>query len=79
MDSDNSNNTLNVGDFVAIRDILKVAIERGGAFKAEEMHIVGDVFNRLNLFVNHIQSVVQTQDTQDQQDGDTEPSKNVTE
>ena len=60
---ESSNVALNVGDFIAIRDLLKISIERGGSFRAEEMCIVGGVYNKLNGFVNHIQSVIEKTET----------------
>lgn len=46
---------------IAIRDIIKVSIERG-TFKAEEVASVGSVFNELNGFVNYLVAVIQSKE-----------------
>lgn len=47
------NKSIQVNDLAAVRDILKVAIERA-AFKAEEVAGVGMIFNKFNAFVDHM-------------------------
>jgi len=42
---------LNVGDLVGLRQIIAVAAQRG-AFRAEEMEVIGRVYNKLNAFLN---------------------------
>jgi len=42
---------LNIGDLAGLRQIIAVAAQRG-AFKAEEMEVVGRVYNKLNTFLN---------------------------
>lgn len=53
---------LSVNDLVALRQIIAVAAQRG-AFKAEEMEVVGSHYNRLNKFVESI--APQTETTED--------------
>jgi hypothetical protein len=48
--------TLHVNDIVNGTILLKVAIERG-AFKAEEIAEVGNVYSKLNSFVQYLQAV----------------------
>lgn len=52
--------TLHVNDIVNGTILLRVAIERG-AFKAEEVGEVGAVYNKLNSFVQYLQSVAQAE------------------
>jgi len=42
---------LNVGDLAGLRQIIAVAAQRG-AFRAEEMEVIGRVYNKLNAFLN---------------------------
>lgn len=44
---------LSVTDLVGLRQIIAVAAQRG-AFKAEEMEVVGKHYNRLNAFVQSV-------------------------
>jgi hypothetical protein len=44
---------LNVGDLAGLRQIIAVAAQRG-AFRAEEMEIIGRVYNKLNAFLNSL-------------------------
>jgi hypothetical protein len=53
---------LSVNDLIALRQIIAVAAQRG-AFKAEEMEVVGGHYNRLNAFVQNI--APQTETTED--------------
>ena len=51
---DAANNVgLNVGDLAGLRQIIAVAAQRG-AFRAEEMEVIGRVYNKLNAFLNSI-------------------------
>jgi hypothetical protein len=42
---------LNIGDLAGLRQIINVAAQRG-AFRAEEMEVIGRVYNKLNAFLN---------------------------
>jgi hypothetical protein len=44
---------LSIGDLAGLRQIIAVAAQRG-AFKAEEMEVVGHHYNRLNAFVQSV-------------------------
>ncbi len=44
---------LSIGDLAGLRQIIAVAAQRG-AFKAEEMEVVGRHYNRLNAFVQSV-------------------------
>jgi len=44
---------LNVGDLAGLRQIIAVAAQRG-AFRAEEMEVIGRVYNKLNTFLNSL-------------------------
>ena len=44
---------LNIGDLAGLRQIIAVAAQRG-AFRAEEMEVIGRVYNKLNAFLNSL-------------------------
>jgi len=44
---------LNIGDLAGLRQIINVAAQRG-AFRAEEMEVIGRVYNKLNAFLNSL-------------------------
>jgi len=44
---------LNIGDLAGLRQIINVAAQRG-AFRAEEMEVIGRVYNKLNSFLNSL-------------------------
>ena len=44
---------LTINDLAELRAMIEIAVERG-AFKAKEAKTVGEVYDRLNLFVEHI-------------------------
>lgn len=46
---------LTVNDLSAIKQIIDVASSRG-AFKPNEMAVVGNTYNKLELFLNAVQS-----------------------
>jgi len=51
---DAANNVgLNVGDLAGLRQIIAVAAQRG-AFRAEEMEVIGRVYNKLNAFLTSL-------------------------
>lgn len=45
---------LNIQDLGAVRQIFAVAAQRG-AFRAEEMEVVGRVYNKLDLFLKSLE------------------------
>ncbi len=57
--------TLSVRDLQLLKNIIELTTERG-AFRAEELYDVGDVYRRLNGFLEHTKKVAQ----QDQQQGE---------
>jgi hypothetical protein len=44
---------LTINDLAELRAMIEAAVERG-AFKANEAKTVGEVYDRLNLFVEHV-------------------------
>jgi len=48
---------LSIGDLANMRQILDVATQRG-AFKADELAVVGSTYNRLNAFLAGVQAQV---------------------
>lgn len=54
-------NNLNLNDLDNMRQLIEVACSRG-AFKANEMKDVGELYNKLASFVNQM-SAVQTPET----------------
>ena len=47
--------SVNIQDLQVLRSCIQLASSRG-AFKAEEMQTVGTAFNRLNAFLQHVES-----------------------
>jgi len=52
---------LNVNDLNAIKQIIDVASQRG-AFKPNEMTVVGTTYNKLEAFLNAVQAQQQSQE-----------------
>jgi hypothetical protein len=52
---------LNIGDLAGLRQIIAVAAQRG-AFRAEEMEVIGRVYNKLNAFLNSLTPAEETVD-----------------
>ena len=52
---------LNVQDLINATILLKVAIERGGTFKAEEMAEVSAVYSKMNAFAQYVQATAQAE------------------
>lgn len=46
---------VNIQDLQVLRSCIQLASSRG-AFKAEEMQTVGTAFNRLNAFLQHVET-----------------------
>lgn len=44
---------LNINDLVAVKNIIEIASTRG-AFKANELEVVGKTFNKLNTFLESV-------------------------
>lgn len=55
--------TLSVADLISIRNLIDAACSRG-TFKANEMAAVGEIYNRLNAFVEAAQQQVQPTEPQ---------------
>ena len=47
--------SVNIQDLQVLRSCIQLASSRG-AFKAEEMQTVGTAFNRLNAFLQHVET-----------------------
>jgi len=50
--------TLSVADLISLRNLIDAACARG-TFKANEMASVGEIYNRLNAFVEAAQQQLQ--------------------
>ena len=57
---------LTISDLSALKQIVAVAQSRG-AFKAEEMEIVGRVYNKLNAFLTSLAPEADTEDTTEEE------------
>jgi|688.fasta_scaffold320968_2 hypothetical protein len=57
--------TLSVADLISLRNLIDAACSRG-AFKAGEMTSIGELYNRLNTFVEHAQLQIDPQSQSDQ-------------
>ena len=55
---------LSIGDLAGLRQIIAVAAQRG-AFKAEEMEVVGHHYNRLNAFVQSVAPQTEEETTEE--------------
>jgi len=49
----NSSNDLNINDLAAMKSIIDIASSRG-AFKPNEMLVVGQTYNKLTVFLNAV-------------------------
>lgn len=63
----NASAELTVQDLSALRQIIDVATQRG-AFKANELAVVGNTYNKLEQFLNAVQAA-QAQSAPEQQTG----------
>lgn len=52
------NSQLTITDMMSIRNIIDAACSRG-AFKANEMQSIGEVYNKLNVFIELVQAQAQ--------------------
>lgn len=52
------NSQLTITDMMSIRNIIDAACSRG-AFKANEMQSIGEVYNKLNVFIEQVQAQAQ--------------------
>lgn len=64
---ENENIQITIADLALLKNLVDVACTRG-AFKAEEMSTVGQVYDKLTAFLTQI--VEQTKDAADAQPGD---------
>lgn len=64
------NNQITVQDLVSIHRIIDTACSRG-AFKGSEMKQVGDVYDRLSLFLEGIKNSAQAQEASANTQGET--------
>ena len=53
--------TLGVADLSNAAQVIDIAVQRG-AFRADEVSQVGDVFNKLSAFVNQVQAQQKAQE-----------------
>lgn len=61
------NVTLTINDLATLRNVIDLASTRG-AFRANELSEVGDVYNRLNQFVEASVAAAQAQQDEQAQD-----------
>ena len=50
---DNPDNQIKITDLIVIKNIIDLACTRG-AFRAEEMKSIGDVYDKLTVFVDSV-------------------------
>ena len=50
---DDTDNQIKITDLIVIKNIIDLACSRG-AFRAEEMKSIGDVYDKLAIFVNSV-------------------------
>ena len=65
---------LTITDLVVMRNIIDLASTRG-AFKGEDLTVVGDVYNKLSSFIEKIASALKT----DEVEGASEKQSDTTE
>ena len=65
---------LSIGDLANLRQIIDVATQRG-AFRANELEVVGNAYNRLNAFLGTIAANVETQEQAEAEAGAEETSE----
>ena len=54
------NAQLTINDMISVKNLIEAACTRG-AFKAHEMQSVGELYNKINLFVDETQAQIQAQ------------------
>ena len=64
------NNQITVQDLASIHRILDTACSRG-AFRASEMKQVGDIYDRLGIFLETIKNSAQAQEASSNTQGET--------
>jgi hypothetical protein len=64
--SEETQTGLSINDLAGLRQIIAVAAQRG-AFKAEEMEIVGQHYNRLNAFLQSVAPQTETEETTEEE------------
>jgi hypothetical protein len=62
-------NQINLADLATIRNVINTACTRG-AFKADEMRSVGEVYDRLAAFLDSVLEQAQQQQTQNKETND---------
>ena len=50
---DDTDNQIKITDLIVIKNIIDLACSRG-AFRADEMKSIGDVYDKLTIFVNSV-------------------------
>lgn len=50
---DDTDNQIKITDLIVIKNIIDLACSRG-AFRADEMKSIGDVYDKLAIFVNSV-------------------------
>ena len=50
---DDNDNQIKITDLIVIKNIIDLACSRG-AFRADEMKSIGDVYDKLAIFVNSV-------------------------
>jgi hypothetical protein len=50
---DDTDNQFKITDLIVIKNIIDLACSRG-AFRADEMKSIGDVYDKLTIFVNSV-------------------------
>jgi len=50
---DDTNNQIKITDLIVIKNIIDLACSRG-AFRADEMKSIGDVYDKLAIFVDSV-------------------------
>jgi hypothetical protein len=64
------NNQITIQDLASIHRILDIACTRG-AFKGSEMTQVGDIYDRLGMFLENIKNSAQAQEASSNTQGET--------
>jgi hypothetical protein len=62
---------LTINDLIAIRGIIDTACQRG-AFKANEMAVIGSTYDRLDSFVNDIMEQAEAQSASENSQGESQ-------
>jgi len=65
-------NNITIADLNLLKNIIDLASTRG-AFRAGEMKEIGEVYNKLSLFLEAVVAQAQAQEGESQPAGDSEP------